>query len=832
MFVYPDLDTIFLFFQGYPQYFFKPQNAQYSNCKIVPCLSCYRSFVLRLLRHCYCFEFDCEFCKFDCVNLTVKPSVIIYKIADHLPIACMISDEQSKNVGLQVKKIIYKRDIKNLNVETFSEDLHNSLTQIIPSIQFINKENYNEKFEELINIIQKVINHHAPLVKLSRKQVRLYNRPWITRGILVSIKNKQRLYQSHFLNGTTDTIGYFKQYANKLKRVKRMSKAMHYKNKFEEIKHNPKEIWKTVNSVLHPKRNNDSTTHISLNINDVLTDDPKTVANNLNTYFSEIGQKLSDSIKSNNKEDFRKFLKNQTSNSICLTPPSAIEIFNTIMSLNPAKASGHDNISTYFLRISASVLAPFLELYFGKAFKYGNFPTSLKIAKVIPLFKSGTKHEAQNYRPISLLSSLSKVLEKLIKERLVKFLHKHNIIFEHQYGFRENHSTTHALIDILTTCYDKIENKQYTVLMMMDLKKAFDTVNHKKLLHKLYHYGIRGPTHEFLTSYLSERKQFVFANNFQSELQPVTYGVPQGSILGPLLFLIYINDVPNVLNSTPRLFADDTCLVCSSNNLDDLQIKSNNVLDKLKCWCDSNELTINPSKSSFMLIRPTSKPKSEEDVITLHYNNTQIIRTTVVKYLGVTLDDSLNFENYLSALQSKIARSIGILFKLRQFMPRSVLLMLYYSFVHAHLLYALPVWASTYPTYLKRLQVLQNKAIRIISKIQPRESITKQYFNLKILKIEEMYNFETAKIMHKASTNSLPSPLNLYFKNIDNVHNCATRGSIQNNYFLPRFKTKKTQRSIKFQGVFTWNKINLEIRKLHYKKFCSKYKTLLLQKYC
>ena len=240
------------------------------------------------------------------------------------------------------------------------------------------------------------------------------------------------------------------------------------------------------------------------------------------------------------------------------------------MSLNPAKASGHDNISAYFLRISASVLAPILEFYFAKAFEYGNFPSSLKIAKVIPLFKSGSIHEAQNYRPISLLSSLSKVLEKLIKERIVKFLHKHKIIFEHQYGFRENHSTTHALIDILTACYDNIENKQYTILMMMDLKKAFDTVNHEKLLHKLYHYGIRGPTHELLTSYLSERKQFVYADNFQPELQQVTCGVPQGSILGPLLFLIYINDLRNVLNSTPRLFADDTCLLCSSNNLDDL----------------------------------------------------------------------------------------------------------------------------------------------------------------------------------------------------------------------------------------------------------------------
>ena len=166
-------------------------------------------------------------------------------------------------------------------------------------------------------------------------------------------------------------------------------------------------------------------------------------------------------------------------------------------------------------------------------------------------------------------------------------------------------------------------------------------------------------------------------------------------------------------------------------------------------------------------------------------------------------------------------------------MPRSVLLMLYYSFVHAHLLYALPIWASTYSTYLKRLPVLQNKAIRKISGIQPRESITKHYFNLKIFKIEELYNFETAKIMHKASRNSLPSPLNLYFKKVDNVHNCATRSSIHKNYFLPRFKTnKKTQCSIKFQGVSIWNKIDLDIRKLHYKKFCNKYKKILLQKYC
>ena len=155
---------------------------------------------------------------------------------------------------------------------------------------------------------------------------------------------------------------------------------------------------------------------------------------------------------------------------------------------------------------------------------------------------------------------------------------------------------------------------------------------------------LRAPTHELLKSYLSERKQFVYANNLQSELQKVTFRVPQGFILGPLLFLIYIDDLQNVLNSTPSLFADDTCLFCSSNNLDDLQIISHNALDKLNRWCDSNELTINRSKSTFILIRPKSKPKLEEDDITLYYNNTPIIKTTVVKYLGVTLEFQKSFK--------------------------------------------------------------------------------------------------------------------------------------------------------------------------------------------
>ena len=186
-----------------------------------------------------------------------------------------------------------------------------------------------------------------------------------------------------------------------------------------------------------------------------------------------------------------------------------------------------------------------------------------KTAKVVPIFKSGNKHLVQNYRPISLLPCLSKALEKLIKSRLLKFLTKHKILCDLQYGFREKHSVLHALIDVTSFSYDAIQNKQTTALLLMDFTKAFDSVSHEILMHKLYHYDIRGSAYGLIASYLSRRNQFFVVNNTQSSLKPINIGVPQGSILGPLLFLIYVNDICNATNCKPRLFADDACFVLS-----------------------------------------------------------------------------------------------------------------------------------------------------------------------------------------------------------------------------------------------------------------------------
>ena len=239
--------------------------------------------------------------------------------------------------------------------------------------------------------------------------------------------------------------------------------------------------------------------------------------------------------------------------------------------INPNKASGAENINPFFLRIGAVVLAPILSIYFQWSFDLGIFPQAFKTAKVIPILKSVRREILGNYPPIALLSNLSKILEKLIKIRFDKFFLKNKVLYAKQYDFRNNHNVNHALLDVVTNCYDALHCSQHTALLFMDLHKAFDTVSHKILLYKLHHYGIRGPAYALIENYLTSRNQFVTFSNTSSYTKPINIGVPQGSILGPLLFLIYINDLPNAIYSTPRLFADDSCLILRQSSLSSVE---------------------------------------------------------------------------------------------------------------------------------------------------------------------------------------------------------------------------------------------------------------------
>ena len=236
-------------------------------------------------------------------------------------------------------------------------------------------------------------------------------------------------------------------------------------------------------------------------------------------------------------------------------------------------------------------------------------------------------------------------------------------MYVNQYGFRNNHSVNHALLDVVTNCYDALHCSQHRALLFMDLRKAFDTVSHKILLHKLHHYGIRGPAYALIENYLTSRNQFVTFNNTSSSTKPINIGLPQGSILGPLLFLIYINNLPNVINSTPRLFADDTCLILRQLSLLSLEKACLDELIQLKDWCDANKIQINLNKSCILHLPP--KQNTPPLTFQIPYDNSFIVNSICCKYLGILIDNKLNFKQHIQLVESKIAKLVGILNKLR-----------------------------------------------------------------------------------------------------------------------------------------------------------------------
>ena len=300
------------------------------------------------------------------------------------------------------------------------------------------------------------------------------------------------------------------------------------------------------------------------------------------------------------------------------------------------------------------------------------------------------------------------MFEKLISIRVMSFIEKHSILSPTQYGFRPESSTEFVILDIVSFCYKNINDKLFTGIIMNDLKKAFDSVTHSILLQKLEHYGFCGYVFYLFSCYLSNRQQYVSVNNVNSSTQYIKYGVPQESVLRPLLFLLCINDLGNSRDSTPRLFAGDTYVIAKGISPAQLEQQLNHELKQM-AKINANNLTINPSKTYALVISPFTK--LDTHTLNLFYNHHRIDVVRTVKYFGIILDNQLLFKQHIKMLESKLSRYVGILFKLRSYLPKYILSKIYCAFIHSYLNYGLIIWGATPASNLSKLcRILQELA--------------------------------------------------------------------------------------------------------------------------
>ena len=431
-----------------------------------------------------------------------------------------------------------------------------------------NLNDVNFSFEQFLLELNNLHDTHA-LFKYSKRNDKKRNKPWITNGIANAIRKKNNLYNKLCRakdSERKELHKLYKAYKNHVTNLSRRSKESYFKNLFEENKKNTYKIWHEIKVLINI---NTQTKYapICLQIIDSIVTDNKVIANEFNNFFNSIATKI-DSKSVQTKTTFQDTLKNPNEKSFFIHPTTKEEIEDNIKLLNDHKTTGPNGILTQILKQFKKLLSEPLNNLINLSFTTGVFPNIAKIAKIVPLYKKDNKLECNNYRPISLLSNIGKLIEKLLHKRLYFFLDQSKCLFDSQFGFRPHHSTNHALITITEHIRSALDKSNFTCGVFLDFQKAFDTVNHGILLSKLSYYGASGIAHDLFKSYLTNRKQHTIINGVSSSVLSKTHGVLQGSVLGPLLFLIYINDLNHVVkHSTVHHFADGTNLLYSSSSL-------------------------------------------------------------------------------------------------------------------------------------------------------------------------------------------------------------------------------------------------------------------------
>ena len=713
--------------------------------------------------------------------------ILCCDISDHLPIFCL-SKNLFSSTNVNTGNKIEFRLINESNIDNLCGKLENLNFNYCENISDV-----SETFEKFYKDIFSAYSEACPTkVKfLSNKRLK---KPWITSSILLKIKKRQNLFILYKLGRISHQ--YFSRFRNDVTNSLRSARFNYLKNKFDEYKNNMKKTWTLINDIMRPNKSSRKFSELKLG-NSVLTRD-EDMANALNEYFVNVGENIAQGI--NSSGEHLNFMTGNYSNSFFIEPTTAQEVFSIISGLKNKSCDPVKLIPIRVLKAINHIICHPLSKIINSSFQTGVFPSMLKVSSVVPIPKQGDLTLMENYRPISILNIFSKIIEKIMYKRLFSYFEDNSVLNNKQFGFRSKKSTSDALITNIKDFYSCLDHGKIIFSMFLDFRKAFDCVDPQILISKLRYYGVRGVASKWFESFLHGRTQTTMVNGSRSSTAAVSHGVPQGSTLGPLLFLVFINDLPNSSNFFDfTLFADDCTLTKSlTSNPSNFSSQADVVnfeLCKISKWFKENKISVNYNKTKFIIFsygRPIDFPL-------IHINNEIVHQTSSIRFLGVIFNHNLNFKNHIDYLSGKISKIIGILFKLRNELPSEVLLKIFKAFVQPYILYGLETWYGTHQYLRDKIFVLQKKALRCVFKLRYNAHTSSYFKSARVLKLPDLYEFTIAIIMYKTVNLNMFQFLNLELQQHSDIHSHFTRG--RQNFIVPAYIRARSQKSILFTGV-------------------------------
>lgn len=562
--------------------------------------------------------------------------------------------------------------------------------------------------------------------------------------------------------------------------------------------------WRNLNELLGRKKATDVISEIIDTEGGSVTD-PSSIADAFNNHFANLP--IHNTSPNELLSEF-----DAVPTTMFMLPTTTEEVFSVMKSLKRKKSVGYDGISTSLITHCAPVLSVLVSDLFNKCVLEGYYPDELKKARVVPVYKKGEHKTLSNYRPISILPVLNKIFEKLLYVRLSKHLDRLNFLFRRQYGFRSHSNTSCCVIDFLHQVYKNMNEAKAVTAVFLDLSKAFDMVHHDLLLKRLEACGVRGVALNLFKSYLTNRTQFVTVNGASSCLLNVNRGIPQGSVLGPLLFLIFVNSISELtLNADLFLYADDTTLLYSSPSFDLNRNLAEEDLVIINNFFNNNGLELNIGKTEAMDFKTNWSTTGDAVVrpITLEGKNIHVVSS--FRYLGLMLDSHLTWEKHIQTISVRMKQTVAVMFKARDLLPRDVRRLLYFSMVHCHLNYMIEIWGSAAVTHLKRVQVIQNAALRNILQL-PYLTHREQLFEdprLKVLPVKGIYEHSLAIFVFKKTRGLVLSGIT--FGTAEHNYGSRFRSLIR----TPRCRLTMCQNCVSVAGSTVFNGLPSSLKSIH-----------------